>query len=982
MVCKTRPLTMVLFILVILGLTIGGVSGLAATDKLNLALVWHQHQPLYKDTAAEKYKLPWARVHAVQEYYDSPYILNNYGDIHVTYNLVPSLIDQIHDYARISDQERSKGGLYNYIGAVDPHLRLAFTPVSKLTKAERHRITQEFFWLNQYMLDDDGDDPYYSPRYADLQQIANQRALTDQELTDLKALFFLWQISPILQEQYGLTDLRGKVHYSQQAIRRLINVQRKICSKVLAQYKQALRNGSEIMTSPYYHPILPLLMSDGWEGVNKERWVEDTMAQLENAQSQYKRIFDHKPAGLWPPEQAVSEQIIAPVGRAGFKWTISDQGVLADSLGHSPSINELTQPYIVKNSGQQLYMFFRHSTLSDNISLSYGNKSTTYAVNDFMSELKKIKNRINDPSQQLLTVAMDGENWMFMAGYPNNGRSFLRELYARIQQADWVHTVTPNQFIQHYNSEPTALPKLATGSWAGDLSTWRGESEETQAWRRLIDARNRVVSKEAGPTAWKAIYSAEGSDWFWWYGSDQTSGNDPLFDELFKTHLINAYQAAGVNRDKIPAELFVNKIQPITQALGQVKPVIDGKVTDEKEWRGAIQYPVTGSSPITQYRVGYGPNKVYVRVDTRGPASKLIGNDLTVSLYFSGSGPSNARTRFGQKKLGFALQQMVALHLGDVKENGAWKVFRYIADGNGGWSFGSSITTLSRRNAKVGEVIEFAFPYKTINIEPEENMLMRFVVERTQEKQHVIAAPDSPVRTKIPKPVSGNLVFRASDPHGDDYGPGSYTYPEAPVFNKKGLFDLLRYEIYDAGEKWQFVFDFAAMTNPWSAPLGFSHQLIDLYLDTKPGGKVVTHKPSAQVKFSSDHQWDYFLKIAGWPGYGKELVTAEGDKRKIEVSSNVNKKRVIVGVSKQLLPTIQGGHYVLVFSQDGYGKDHIRSLQRQASTWNGGGCPAPAVAPKAYDYLAPDQNQKAILSGYNVEQDQFAVLEPIIVEQQ
>ncbi|MBS3813309.1 hypothetical protein KGY64_05745, partial [Candidatus Bipolaricaulota bacterium] len=138
-----------------------GVDKEKAIEPLNLAIIWHQHQPLYKNAATEFYELPWARVHAAQEYYDSPLILTGHPDIRVTYNLVPSLIDQIEDYGEITSEERDKGGTYNFIGATDPHLELALANPAELTEEERETIEEEFFWINPYPLDDDGDDPYF-----------------------------------------------------------------------------------------------------------------------------------------------------------------------------------------------------------------------------------------------------------------------------------------------------------------------------------------------------------------------------------------------------------------------------------------------------------------------------------------------------------------------------------------------------------------------------------------------------------------------------------------------------------------------------------------------------------------------------------------------------------------------------------------------------------------------------------------------------
>lgn len=981
LVFKRLILTLTIFTLIAVpALSSDGGNSVQESEKLNLAIIWHQHQPMYKNSSTGKYELPWVRVHAVQEYYDSPLILNAHKEINVTYNLVPSLIEQIEDYSTITNAEKEKGGPYKYIGASDPHLTLALTPPKELTQEERKQIEEEFFWLNPYPLDDDNDDPYYSARYAELRELSGKRDLTNQEITDLTGLFFLWQISPRLHEKYDLLDLRGRRHYTRGDVIKLIEAQRKICREVLSLYKTAEKEGSEIITSPYYHPILPLLMNEGWNEVEKRSWETDTSLQLDLAVEKYKEIFDHHPAGLWPPEQAVSQNVIAPVVESGFNWLVTDETVLNKTTGETVDIYGRTLPYKIKSQQGTINVIFRDSDLSDKIGFSYGNKPTTDTVSDFIEKLKEIKNKLANPQSHLLTVALDGENWMFMAEYPNNGRSFLDKLYDRLEEAQWVNTVTPSDFLAELDHEPKTLGNLATGSWNGDLSTWRGEPEEDKAWRRLIEARKTELTRESGPDRSSSVLAGEGSDWFWWYGTDQDSGNDQTFDSLFKNHLINTYLNSGVKPEEIPRALFVKEVPPKSGTLGEVDVEVDGELTEGEDWSSSLIYKVSGDEYFDKVHVGYKPDALFIRLDTDRPARNLIGKDVSVCLYLTGENEANARTRYGKEELGFAPSQIIALHLEDVEPDGTWNVFRYESDGKGHWDFSSDIGTLDRRLAGVNEVIEFKFPLESIRVKPEENFIFRLSIEKRKSNTQISLIPDKPVRTKIPKPVSGDEIVSISDPSGDDYGPGNYTYPEDSVFDINGLFDLERYKIYDAGGKWIFTFDFGAMTNPWSAPLGFSHQLINLYLDLKPEGRTETYKEGANVGFPTDGGWDYFLKVAGWPGYGRELVTADGEKYKIDVSSDKKKNRVIASVLKDLLPSITGGHYLMVFSQDGYGKNHIRGVQKEPSTWQGGGNPAPSIGPNVYDYLAPDGEQKEILGSYDEEFEKFAGLRPYIIE--
>ena len=56
----------------------------------------------------------------------------------------------------------------------------------------------------------------------------------------------------------------------------------------------------------------------------------------------------------------------------------------------------------------------------------------------------------------------------------------------------------------------------------------------------------RARGAEAPRDAWEAIYAAEGSDWFWWYGDDHQSDQKEIFDTLFREKLARVYAALAV----------------------------------------------------------------------------------------------------------------------------------------------------------------------------------------------------------------------------------------------------------------------------------------------------------------------------------------------------------------------------------------------------------------------------------------------------
>lgn len=941
-----------------------------AKEPLNVALVWHQHQPLYWNRLTGDYELPWVRVHGVQEYMDSPRILLEYPGIVVTYNLQPSLLWQLLDYVEITDEERARGGLYELMGAVDNHLRwtwaLSVDPAS-LSPQTRAAMEEQFFWINPYMLRPGGT--YYDPYYAQLNALRGTRPLTDEELLDAAGLFLLWQISPEAHQELGLVDLRGRAGWTQEEIVRVLRAQHAVLTQVVGAYLAVAELGTELITSPFYHPILPLLAERGWD--------EDVLAQLQLGGEQHERLFGTRARGVWPPEQAVSDRAVELLAAGGFTWTVADEWTLGAALGRTPTRAELTQPW--RFGG--ITLFFRDHNLSDKVSFAYGNKLTAEAVADFMGEVRRYWEELDRPEEHVLVVALDGENWMFMAGYPDNGREFLRSLYQALLEADWVNTVTPGGFLA-CDPGGVELTTIPVGSWAGDLSTWSGEPEEDEAWDRLEAARRAVWARDPNPETLRALYAAQGSDWFWWYGDDQDSGTDDLFDWLFKTHLAAAYRAAGYPDAEVPQVLSLRLKIPLRANLGEVKPTLDGRVTDPREWAEAVLVPGTGA--IGQLAVAYGEGVLFVRVDLEGPARELVGSDGKIVLYATGKpgDRANVATRHSGDGLGFALVSAVELDLAKLKADGSGYVFRYAADGRGGWRLASPIRTLTARAAHADQVVEFGVPFEELGVEPGGSLTLAVTWERKGEL--LGQAPERPLWARIPTLIQGVEVWATDDPPGDDHGPGTYVYPLNSVFAEEGLFDLVRYAIYDADDRWQLAFDFPTLPNPWNGPHGFSHPILFVYFDVAPGGRTDAHEEgkAAQVAFDPAHPWDYFLKVAGWPAYGRHLWTATGEGPfLVEVASDPKRGRIIVTVPKDLLPEIRGGHYVLVGSQDGYGPNHLRPIGITPGEWTGGGCPDPVWAPQIYDYLSPaGALQREILVGYDRSEVRYTVLPPVRVD--
>src|SRR5207253_319596 len=76
--------------------------------KLPVAILWHMHQPYYKHPQTSEFVLPWVRLHASKDYLHMARLLQEFPRVKVNFTMVPSLRDQLEDYARGADDEDTR----------------------------------------------------------------------------------------------------------------------------------------------------------------------------------------------------------------------------------------------------------------------------------------------------------------------------------------------------------------------------------------------------------------------------------------------------------------------------------------------------------------------------------------------------------------------------------------------------------------------------------------------------------------------------------------------------------------------------------------------------------------------------------------------------------------------------------------------------------------------------------------------------------
>ena len=579
-----------------------------------LCFLWHMHQPFYKDLWTGEYKLPWTRLHALKDYAGMVQILEEFPGVHQTFNLVPSMISQIEEYAEGT--------------ASDPFLDVAVTPVEELTAAQRSFMLRYLFQANvEHMI-------YRYPRFRELYD--NRHDLSaNHELRDLQVLSQLvWFDEDLLARDRELQELVNKGRdYSLEDQATMARKQRESLRRVLPVYREYSASGQiEISTTPFYHPILPLICDSDIGAVShpgiplprRFRYPEDARDQLMRARSYMRHKLGVKPVGLWPSEGSVSDEALGLAADCGFKWAASDNGVLARTLGRDAGVDVTYQAYLWHQQGREIRMLFRDHYLSDLIGFTYQRMNPVEAAGHFLSRIRE-----NSAGRDaLVPIILDGENaWEW---YEANGRPFLRELYRRISEDPDLEAVTVSEALAKFTAHP--LGTVFPGSWINaNFDVWIGAEEDNQAWNLLLDARlafdnTTGVADDMRALAYEELLIAEGSDWNWWYGPEHGSDNRPEFDELYRDHLSNVYRALG-----LPAPAALSR--PILQAqagefhqapTNPIHATVDGEVTSYFEWLGAGRYrpdprqgAMHGGEPaVREMFYGTDGEKLYVRLDT------------------------------------------------------------------------------------------------------------------------------------------------------------------------------------------------------------------------------------------------------------------------------------------------------------------------------------------------------------------------------
>jgi len=513
---------------------------------MKIHFFWHMHQPLYlKDNIIE---MPWVFLHAIKDYFDMPYLIEK-TNTKATFNITATLIEQLKIYE--NEPFRDK---FLSIWIKEPHT---------LNKTEKEYLFKVIKTTNQNIA--------INSRFLELIKVG---VFNNQEFIELEVLFMLSWCGSYLRDE--LESFINQNRYTQRDKEYLLTHLFDFIKTILPYYKKLLDRGIiSLFTTPYSHPILPLLLDmNNAKYANPSTTIpknaislkEDAIIHIKKAQNIYQDSFGRKPIGLWPAEGAVDNESLKIYYKLGIKYIATDEAIL-----HKSGESNHHKVYQKEN----IAIFFRDHGLSDLIGFKYRFLDKYKAVNDFVSKL-------SNSSEDITSIIVDGENaWEF---YIDGGYGFLEELYLRLKDK-----MIKAEDIKPKESKP--LDRLVAGSWIyANFNTWVGDSEKNLAWEYLFDTKRAYLQNGVqNPKIDEKFLLAECSDWFWWYGEGHYTEFAKEFDELFRKHLIDIYTLMN---KPIPQKLYIPIIKEETQSFisepkNEITPIINGQFGSIFEWYGA-----------------------------------------------------------------------------------------------------------------------------------------------------------------------------------------------------------------------------------------------------------------------------------------------------------------------------------------------------------------------------------------------------------
>ena len=270
-----------------------------------LAFFWHQHQPYYPDDVAQENPMPWVRLHGTKDYWGMAMLLKEIPELHATINLVPSLLQQLSAYTDGGHQ--------------DTHQRVSHLPADGLSESDMYYLLDNFFMVHP----DQMIRPY--PRYHELYKKRGlsidsaeraRKRFNKKDLIDLQCWSNLVWMHPLCFEHDAeLDEFRNKGRgWTEKEKQWLLDKQMELLRQVVPLHRELMERGQvELTTTPFYHPILPLL----WDKRLARRAMPNVMLP-KHLESYAEDAREHLRCGGGVPREAFRSQAAGHVAFGGF----------------------------------------------------------------------------------------------------------------------------------------------------------------------------------------------------------------------------------------------------------------------------------------------------------------------------------------------------------------------------------------------------------------------------------------------------------------------------------------------------------------------------------------------------------------------------------------------------------------------------------------------------------------------------------------
>jgi alpha-amylase/alpha-mannosidase (GH57 family) len=636
---------------------------MADGKRIHLALLWHMHQPPYEDPRTGVFLLPWTYLHATKDYYDMGEVVRRHPRMRMNFNFTPSLLWQLEQYRT--------GAL------ADQTIEVLGRPLGQLKLADREFVMRTCFGINPDTM------IARFPRYRELHErfrafpTALEAALQfgPEDYRDLSVLYLLAWSGPTLHRDARIAALVAKGRdYTDDDRQLVLACGRELIGRIVPLYRDLAAQGLiELSTSPFHHPLTPLIVSNAC-AVEASPGLplpdvrfgapDEAGRQIDMGRSYFERTFGRPAVGMWPPEGAVSEAAVELFGSRGVRWLATDEEILKRSLDRDPTLDERCRPW----SRAGVSVFFRDHVLSDQIGFVYSRWPRATAVRHFVDSLRGIADALTGDGDALVLVALDGENaWEY---YPDGGYPFLDELYGAIEAADFIVPTTLSEWLDR-NGPGEELRALATGSWiGGNLETWIGDPVKNRAWSLLAatwqlarDVPNAPECSGSAPGPGESfrcpLLRAEASDWFWWFGKGHSSVHEREFDYLFRQNLVAVYERLGLpHPDTLDRPLGGEaSLLPVVPPSDWIRPAITGRRDGFYKWVGAGSCEFSHGAihrlqpTLAGVRFGFDRDLLFLRCDGFEPLARALADDGWVRFRFRRPEDCTLRVRWDGGRL-------------------------------------------------------------------------------------------------------------------------------------------------------------------------------------------------------------------------------------------------------------------------------------------------------------------------------------------